>query len=131
MIMIHTDSEKYRPCKKTKRNKSRGYTKTNVRAKLEKRLNEIPGNKKANANVVGSSMDHLRSNTKSIPSKSDGADSVNEKKARVRYDGEMAEREEAAKAEIEAKQKRVTLPYSKGGYQYVPSSEARDAGKKV
>jgi hypothetical protein len=52
-------------------------------------------------------------------------------KDRIRYEGEMAEREARAQIEIEAKKKRVGILYNKGPYGFLsPGINPKDLGRK-
>jgi hypothetical protein len=49
----------------------------------------------------------------------------------IRYEGEFAEREAAAQAEIERKKMRTAPAYSKGAYQYISELDLPYLGRKI
>lgn len=63
--------------------------------------------------------------------KSVDVDPVSKSVEQVRYEGELAEREAAAQAEIERKKMRTAPAYSKGAYQYISEMDVQYIGRKI
>lgn len=63
--------------------------------------------------------------------KSVDIDPVSKSQDQIRYEGELAEREQAAQAEIERKKMRTAPAYSKGAYQYISEMDLPYIGRKI